>query len=126
MVSRRHGGEEGSATVTGVAVTLGLVALATVVGYGATGLVQQHRATAAADLTALSAATVLLADGAESACATAATVAADNYGATVTDCRTVVAGGPEVPDAPASSRGEEGITVTVTVGDRRATAVAGP
>jgi secretion/DNA translocation related TadE-like protein len=126
-VTRQRGsGDDGSATVAGAAAILGLVALAGVIGYGVTGPVHRHRAEAAADLTALSAASSLITDGTGRACAVAEEIASRNHGAVVTDCRTVVAGDADSPAAPASSRGEEGVLVTVRVGTRSATAVAGP
>lgn len=118
----RTGDEDGSATVAGVSVILGITALAALVGLHATGLVQQHRADAAADLTALSAATVQVTAGVTEACARASSVAAAN-GAGLSDCREVTGGSG---DAPGGTAGETGILVEVTVGDRSAVAVAGP
>lgn len=96
--------EEGSATVGGVGAILGLIAVATLLGVHVTGLVNQHRADAAADLTALSAATVQVGAGVGEACARASSVAEAN-GATLTDCCEIVGGGP---DAPAGTVGGDG------------------
>ncbi|AWT25295.1 hypothetical protein Csp1_04750 [Corynebacterium provencense] len=115
-------GDDGSATVAGVGVILGVIALAALVGFRTSGLVEQHRAVAAADLVALSAATVQLVTGTADACARAASVAEEN-GADLSDCRAVTGGGP---DAPGGTAGSEGVLVVVTVGQASATAVAGP
>lgn len=114
--------EDGSATVAGVGVILGIIAIATFLGLQVTGLVQQHRADAAADLTALSAATVRISSGVPEACGRAAEIAESN-GASLTQCHETTGGGP---DAPGGTAGEVGILVEVTVGSRSAVAVAGP
>lgn len=116
------GDEDGAATVAGVGVILGVTALAGLVGLQVTGLVQQHRADAAADLTALSAATVQVTADTARACVLAGEIATAN-GADLTDCRAVTGGGA---DAPGGTVGETGILVGVTVGARSAVAVAGP
>jgi secretion/DNA translocation related TadE-like protein len=116
------GDEDGSATVAGVGVILGIIAIATFLGLQVTGLVQQHRADAAADLTALSAATVQVSSGVSEACGRAAEIAESN-GASLTQCHEVTGGGP---DALAGTPGEVGVLVEVTVGSRSAVSVAGP
>lgn len=112
--------------MAGVGVILGIIALATFLGVQVTGVVQQHRADAAADLTALSAATVQVTAGVAEACGRASSVAASN-GASLSQCREVTGGGA---DAPGGTVGEMGILVEVTVGgpvgSRSAVAVAGP
>lgn len=114
--------EDGSATVAGVGVILGIIAIATFLGLQVTGLVHQHRADAAADLTALSAATVQVSSGVAEACERASAIAESN-GASLTQCHEVTGGGP---NAPGGTVGEVGVLVEVTVGSRSATAVAGP
>lgn len=114
--------EDGYATVAGVGVILGIIAIATFLGLQVTGLVQQHRADAAADLTSLSAATVQVSSGVSEACGRAAEIAESN-GASLTQCHEVTGGGP---DAPAGTPGEVGVLVEVTVGSRSAVSVAGP
>lgn len=116
------GDEEGSATVAGVGVILGIIAVVTFLGLQVAGLVQQHLADAAADLTALSAATVQVSSGVDEACGRASAIA-DSNGASLTQCREVTGGGA---DAPGGTLGEVGILVEVTVGSRSAVAVAGP
>lgn len=116
------GDEEGSATVAGVGVILGIIAVATLLGLQVTGLVQQHRVDAAADLTALSAATVQVSAGVGEACERASSIAESN-GAALRQCREVTGG---EADAPGGTPGEVGILVEVTVGSRSAVAVAGP
>ncbi|AGP31724.1 hypothetical protein A606_10425 [Corynebacterium terpenotabidum Y-11] len=121
--------------MAGVGVILGIIALTTLLGLQITGLVYRHRADAAADLTAISAATVQVMAGTDEACARAGEIAASN-GARLSECREVTGGSS---DAPAGTVGEVGILVEVTVGGtasgglggslggaRSAVAVAGP
>ncbi|WP_420098336.1 Rv3654c family TadE-like protein [Corynebacterium sp.] len=120
MNRRLCGDDAGSATVAGAAVILAVVALALLIGTGVTGLVQGQRASSAADVTALSAATVLDRAGPEAACEAAASVAAAN-GARLTLCALVW--GEQTDHGPA---GAEGMDVTVSIGGRTASAAAGP
>lgn len=114
--------EDGSATVAGVGIILGIVAMTTFLGLQVTGLVHQHRADAVADLTALSAATVQVSSGVSEACGRASAIAESN-GASLTQCHEVTGGGP---GAPGGTTGEVGVVVEVTVGSRSAVAAAGP
>ncbi|MEY8566289.1 Rv3654c family TadE-like protein [Corynebacterium sp.] len=115
-----RGDDAGNVTVAGSAVILAVVASALVVATGVTGMLQSHRATLAADMTALSAATVMQRAGVEEACTVAAAVARDN-GAALNSCAPVR--GEQTDHGP---EGLEGISVTVTVTGRTATAEAGP
>lgn len=96
-----------------IAVVIGLAAVGAHLG---AATIARHRAQAAADLAAFSAA-VRLAAGPEAACATARTIA-DAMGAAVSDCRT--------EDLDVTVR----VTVTVQLpwspGPARAAARAGP
>lgn len=112
--------DEGSATVVGAAMILGIVALCLLIVHGVTGLIQEHRALAAADLTALSAATVLQRAGIDEACSVAGTVAKDN-GADLRAC-TVVDGA----ETPYGTSGLQGVRVEVSVSGSSAPAMAGP
>lgn len=114
--------QEGSATVAGVSVILGIVALSASAALHLAGVVDQHRADSAADLVALSAATVQVVSGTGQACRLAAEVA-DANGAELTGCREIVGGGP---DAPGGTAREVGVLVTVVVEGRAGTAAAGP
>ncbi|MGP9758553.1 Rv3654c family TadE-like protein [Corynebacterium sp. AOP12-C2-36] len=119
-MNRRAGDDEGSATVVGAALILGVVALSLLIVHGVTGLVQGHRASAAADLTALSAATVLQRAGIDEACSVARTVARGN-GAEVRAC-TVVDGAA----TPYGTAGLQGVRVEVAVSRSVAQASGGP
>ncbi len=112
--------DAGSVTVAGVSVILAVVALALVIGTGVAGMLQGHRASAAADLTALSAATVMQDKGLEEACGTAEEIAEANS-ARLTSCELVR--GEDTDYGPA---GVEGVGVTVVIASRTATAEAGP
>lgn len=115
-------GDEGAATIAGVGVILAVVALAASLGYHLTGVVNDHRAKAAADMTAISAATVQVTSGTEEACIHAAIIAEKN-GGSLTRCRETMGGSA---DAPQGGVGEIGVYVEVTVIGRTARAAAGP
>jgi secretion/DNA translocation related TadE-like protein len=112
--------DAGNVTVAGAAVILAVVALALLIGSGVTGMVQSHRATHAADLTALSAASLMQRVGVVEACAAARGIAEDN-GARLTSCDLV--SGDDTAYGPP---GVEGISVTVSVAGTTASAAAGP
>ncbi|AHW63016.1 Rv3654c family TadE-like protein [Corynebacterium glyciniphilum] len=107
-------------TVAGAAVILAVVALVLVIGTGVTGMLQRHRASAAADLTALSAATVMQHAGVDEACVVAEDVAVANN-ARLVSCDLVR--GEDTDYGPA---GLEGIGITVVVAGKTAAAEAGP
>ncbi len=107
-------------TVAGAAVILAVVALVLVIGTGVTGMLQGHRASAAADLTALSAATVMQHAGVDEACVVAEDVAVANN-ARLVSCDPVR--GEDTDYGPA---GLEGIGITVVVAGKTAAAEAGP
>jgi secretion/DNA translocation related TadE-like protein len=120
-VSRRRWNDDaGNVTVAGAAVILAVVVLALLIGSGVTGMVQSHRATHAADMTALSAASVMQWASVADACAVARGIAEDN-GARLTSCDLV--SGDDTAHGPA---GLEGISVTVSVAGTTASAAAGP
>lgn len=97
-----------------------MVALSLVIVHGVTGVVNGHRAVAAADLTALSAAVVMQTSGIDSACRVADSVASDN-GAELTECAQV--SGDRMPYG---TGGELGVMVTVVVAGQSREASAGP
>lgn len=99
---------------------LGLIALCLVIVRGVSVVVSHHRAVAAADLVALSAATVIQSDTLDRSCAVASQIAESN-GAGLTDCRAV-----DGQDVPYGVPGETGILVKVTVSGQHAEAAAGP
>ena len=112
--------DEGSVTVIGAAVILGIIACCLLIVQAAVAVVGQHRAVAGADLVAVSAATVLLSAGEQQACAGAAQVA-DANDAELVSCGTV--------DGSATSHGTPGVAgmaVKVKVVSRETTATAGP
>ncbi|OLT53749.1 hypothetical protein BJF89_02800 [Corynebacterium sp. CNJ-954] len=111
--------DAGSVTVAGVSVILAVVALALVIGTGVAGMLQGHRASAAADLTALSAATVMQHKGLEEACGTAEEIAEANS-ARLTSCELV-----RGEDTDYGPSGVVGIGVTVVVAGTTASAAAG-
>lgn len=111
--------DTGSVTVAGVSVILAVVALALVIGTGVAGMLQGHRASAAADLTALSAATVMQHKGLEEACGTAEEIAEAN-GARLDSCELV-----RGDDTDYGPSGGVGIGVTVVVAGTTASAAAG-
>ncbi|HIW92071.1 MAG TPA: flp pilus-assembly TadE/G-like family protein [Candidatus Corynebacterium avicola] len=118
--SRRRLGDDGSVTVIGAAVILGIIACCLLIVQVTVAVVAQHRAVAAADLVAVSAATVLLTAGEQQACSVAAQVASGN-GSELVSCGTV--------DGTATNHGTPGVTgmaVKVRVGTREARAAAGP
>lgn len=112
--------DSGSVTVVGALVILALVALSLVVVLGVSWLVQAHKARAAADLTALSAASVLQYAGHDQACSTAVEVAERNS-AELLSCALIDGG-----QTPYGTPGEQGVSVEVTVSGRSASAAAGP
>lgn len=117
---RRVLGDDGSVTIIGAAVVLGIIACCLLIVQATIEVVSHHRAVAAADLVAVSAATVLLTAGETRACSVAAQVATGN-GAELMSCRTI--------DGTTTSHGTPGVTgiaVDVRVASRDATASAGP
>lgn len=117
--SRAIGGDAGSVTAVGALVVLALTALSLVLVSGVTGLVQDRRATVAADLAALSAAAVVHRVGVDEACVLAGQVA-DANGADLVAC-SAVDGGQTSYGLP----GEQGVQVRVSIAGAAATAAAG-